>query len=70
MLLGESTHGANFETNGKPVQCTFERYLDYEKVRIFNAKSERKSKNRIFQPIRVHWLKYWTDVFGASGIDD
>ena len=68
MLLRKSTRGANFGTNGKPVKCTFEGYLDCEK--IFSTKSERKSKNRLLQLIRVNRLKYMTDIFGAPGIDD
>ena len=70
MFLGDSTHGANFGTEGKPVQCTFERYLDCEKIRIFSAKSEGKSKNLIFRQIRMNRLKFLMDFFGTSNIDD
>ena len=59
MLLGKLTHCANFGTDGKPVQCTFDRYLDWEKIWIFRAKLEQKSKNPTFQQIRMHRLKYW-----------
>ena len=45
MLRSQWIYGSNFYINGKPVRCTFERYQDCEKIRVFSTKSEKKNLN-------------------------
>ena len=71
MLHNHSTYGSDFFCKGKPVQCTFDKSVDCQKIRIAIVQNRKKgAKLRFFPYFLSQRQKYSIDFFRWLGLDD